>query len=153
MTLNLERWITSMLLALFEIFPCVICTLILLLSFCLWYFLLKCCLLYVCFPELYVVLRELDSATIVIVVSEQIHCKCISGPSYLMSATIQETKLLDLQWYVFMKTVVALSGVLHPTPWRIRYLPRLAAFFSPLFFSLPLCYWQVLNCFIRLWGP
>lgn len=81
-----------------------------------------------------VVLRELDSATIVIVVSVQIHCKCISGPSYLMPTTVCETKLLDLPCYMFMKTVVALSGALHPTPWCIRYLPRLAAFFSPLFF-------------------
>lgn len=105
------------------------------------------------FPELYVVLREPDSATIVIEVSEHIHCKCNSDPSYLVLATVRRTKLLDLLWYMFMKTVMAVSGAAHPIPCCIRYSPRLAAFFLLLLSSLPLCCWQMQRCFIRFWRP
>lgn len=143
MTLNSGGWITGMLLALFEVSPVLFAPWILLLSFvCLWYFLLKCRLLSVCFPELYVILRELNSAAIVIEVSEHIHCKCNSDPGYLVPATVCKTKLLDLSWYMFMKTVMAVSGAVHPTPGCIRYSPRLAAFFLLLLSSLPLCCWE-----------
>lgn len=105
-----------MLLALFEVFPCVIRTLDSPVKLCMSLILCFKMLLCVCFPELYVVLRELDSATIVIEVSEQIHCKCISGPSYLIPATVCKAKLLDLPWYTFMKTVMAVSGAFHLIP-------------------------------------
>lgn len=65
---------------------------------------------------------KLENVTVVIEVSEQIHCKCSSGPSYLMPATVSKTKLFDLSWYMFMKTVMAVSGALHPTPWYILCL-------------------------------
>lgn len=105
-----------MLLALFEVFPCVIRTLDSPVKLCMSLILCFKMLLCVCFPELYVVLRELDSATIVIEVSEQIHCKCISGPSYLIPATVCKAKLLDLSWYTLMKTVMAVSGAFHLIP-------------------------------------
>lgn len=59
---------------------------------------------------------KLDSVTVLIELSEQIHCKCSSGPSSLMSATVCKTKLLDLSWYMFIKTVMAVNGALQPTP-------------------------------------
>lgn len=122
---------------------------ILLLSFvCLWCFLIKCS--FMCVFSRSVCGIKLDSVTIVIEVSEQIHCKLTSGPSYLMPATVCKTNLFDLSWYMFMKTVLAVSGALHSTPWCIRYLPRLAAFFLPLFSSLPLLLTGV--ALLHLWG-